>query len=83
MIKTRERLRFRSWHRGTKEMDLLLGSFADKHLHAFTPEQLVTYQAILEIGDPDFYDWITGQKEVPPEFQSDVMSLITAHRFKE
>ena len=36
----RKRLRFRSWHRGTKEMDLLMGSFADAHLSAFDVGQL-------------------------------------------
>src|SRR5689334_16095654 len=41
----RKRLLFRSWHRGTKEADLLLGSFAERHLAAFTPEQVDRYEA--------------------------------------
>ena len=41
-----ERLKFRSWHRGTREMDLLLGSFADAHLPLFAPEELDRYETL-------------------------------------
>src|SRR5262249_9511909 len=77
----RDRLRFRSWHRGTREMDLLLGRFADAHLGGFSPEQLAQYEAILEIGDPDLYNWIAGKEPVPAERDSDAMGLICPHRF--
>ncbi len=43
----RRRLRFRSWHRGTREADLMLGRFADAHLAAFTTDQLDRYAALL------------------------------------
>jgi antitoxin CptB len=76
-----ERLRFRSWHRGTREMDLLLGSFADAHLHAFTPEQMAGYEALLECGDPDLYNWILGKEKAPPEHDNDVMRMLCAHKF--
>jgi antitoxin CptB len=62
----RKRLLFRSWHRGTKETDLLLGSFAEQYLAGFTTEQLDRYEALLENDDGDLYDWITGRGEVPP-----------------
>ena len=79
--KRRERLRYHSWHRGTREMDLLLGSFADAHLRAFSDEQLTRYAALLEQSDPDLYDWITGKKQPPLELHDDVMKLLTAHKF--
>ncbi|HEU0117824.1 MAG TPA: succinate dehydrogenase assembly factor 2 [Alphaproteobacteria bacterium] len=79
--KRRERLRFRSWHRGTREMDLLLGSFADAHLHAFTDAQLETYEALLEQSDPDIYNWMTGREPVPADVKSDVTDKLCAHRF--
>jgi antitoxin CptB len=75
----RERLRFRSWHRGTREMDLLLGRFADAHLAAFSPEQLTQYEAILEISDPDLYNWVAGKEPVPAEHEGEVMRLICSH----
>jgi antitoxin CptB len=81
--KHRERLRFRSWHRGTREMDLLLGGFADAHLRAFAPEQLVLYETLLEQSDPDLYNWITGQERVPAAHDNDVMRLLCAHRFAD
>jgi antitoxin CptB len=79
--KRRERLRFRSWHRGTREMDLLLGSFADTHLHDFTPAQLDHYEALLEEGDPDLYDWITGKEPAATAHDNDVMKRLRTHRF--
>ncbi len=77
----RQRLRFRSWHRGTREMDLLMGSFADAHIATFAPEALAQYEAILEFSDPDLYNWIIGAMTVPPEHDNEVMRLLCAHRF--
>jgi len=77
----RKRLIFRSWHRGTKEMDLLMGSFADRHLPQFTEAQVDRYEALLELSDPDLYNWITGQEPVPDDVRSDVMDLLSAHRY--
>lgn len=62
----RRKLIFRSEHRGTKEMDLLLGSFARKYVPDFAEQELREYEAFLTHNDPDLYNWIT-EKEVPPE----------------
>jgi antitoxin CptB len=72
----RKRLRFRSWHRGTKEMDLLLGTFADRVLTSLSPKQLDRYEALLQNGDPDLYAWITGRDAVPKTYDHDVMRLL-------
>jgi antitoxin CptB len=77
----RKRLLFRSWHRGTKETDLLLGSFAEQHLAAFTAEQLERYEALLENDDGLVYDWVTGRSPLPPEHDSDVMRLLLRFRY--
>jgi antitoxin CptB len=77
----RERLRFRSWHRGTREMDLLLGTFADAHLAALAPAQLDAYEALLEQVDPDLYNWITGAEPVPGAQKGEVMDLLLKHRY--
>ena len=79
----RKRLRFRSWHRGTREADLILGRFADAHLPGFSQEQLDRYEALLEMSDPDLYNWITDREPVPPEHDHDVMALLRAFRFSE
>lgn len=76
--KKRDRLRYRSWHRGTKEMDILLGRFADAHVSHFSEEELAAYEAVLAINDPDMYDWITAQKPVPADYQSTMIERLIA-----
>jgi antitoxin CptB len=77
----RKRLLFRSWHRGTKETDLLLGSFAERYLAGFTTEQLDRYEALLENDDGDLYDWITGRAAVPAEQDDEMLRLLRAFKF--
>jgi antitoxin CptB len=77
----RKRLRFRSWHRGMREMDLLMGSFADAHVDEFDTGMLDRYEALLELSDPDLYNWMSGREPVPAEHDDDVMRLLTAFRY--
>jgi antitoxin CptB len=77
----RKRLLFRSWHRGTREADLILGSFAEQHLAGFDEAQLDRYEALLEMADPDLFDWITGRAPPPPECDHDVTRLLLAFRY--
>ena len=72
----RRRLRFRSWHRGTREADLLLGGFADATLGRLDADQLARYGELLENEDPDLWDWVTERLPVPPESDSDVLRLL-------
>jgi antitoxin CptB len=72
----RRQLRFRSWHRGTREMDLLLGRFADAHLEGFGREQLDLFARLLENSDPEIYDWIIGKAPVPAGSDSDILTLL-------
>ena len=72
----RKRLRFRSWHRGTREVDLLLGPFADRHLARLDDGELAAYQALLEESDPDLFDWITGRAPPPPRHAGSVLDLL-------
>ena len=61
----RKRLLYRSWHRGTRELDLITGRFADAHLGAFSDDELGQFEAILETPDPDLYAALTGDGPVP------------------
>jgi antitoxin CptB len=72
----RKRLLFRSWHRGMREMDMLLGRFADLHVDTFSDRQLALFEAILEEVDPVLYGWLSGRNPVPADMQSDVMRLL-------
>lgn len=78
----RKKLIFRSWHRGTREADLLIGSFADKYVPTMTDEQLEEYISIIERSDPDIYNWITEREEAPKELQNSVLKLMITHRFE-
>jgi antitoxin CptB len=75
----RRQLGFRSWHRGTREMDLILGGFADRHLGRLTLPQLDRYAALLGCADPDLFEWLTGRQPAPAAFESDVLDLLRTY----
>ncbi|NNG02770.1 MAG: succinate dehydrogenase assembly factor 2 [Inquilinus sp.] len=77
----RRRLRFRCWHRGTREADLLLGSFADRHVERMDEAQLDRLERLLGSSDPDLYNWMTDREPVPPHLDTDVMRLLKKHRY--
>jgi antitoxin CptB len=60
-----KRLRMRSWRRGTKEMDLILGPYSDAHLGSLGPAELDDYEALLGENDQDLYPWISGAVACP------------------
>ena len=80
--KRRKRLRFQCWHRGTKELDLLLGGFADGHLATLSADQLDRLEALLEVPEPLLFDWITGQAPPAAAFDHDVMTLLRNFKFR-
>lgn len=61
-----KRLRMRAWHRGIKEMDLILGGWADLHLATADDATLDQFEAVLEEADQDLYQWVSGQTPAPP-----------------
>ena len=77
----RKRLLFRSWHRGTREMDLLLGRFAERNLATFSRRQVDLYEALLEYSDNDLYDWMAGREGPPAALDHDVMKLLINFKF--
>jgi antitoxin CptB len=74
----RKRLLYRSWHRGTREADLILGRFAAAHLPLFDEGRLDRWEALLECGDADLYDWVAGRRAVPAAHDHEVMRLLIA-----
>lgn len=77
----RKRLTFRAWHRGTREMDLLMGSFADRNINDFDRSELAIFEEVLINNDPDVYDWIIGRQKAPDELNSRVLDLLLGHQF--
>ncbi len=76
----RRKLRFRSWHRGMREMDLLLGPFADARIDDLTEEQIDQYESLLEVVDPELLPILTGEKPVPSGVHSEILKEIVAFR---
>ncbi len=77
-----KRLRMRSWRRGTKEMDLILGPFSDSDLAGLSPAELDLYEALLEENDQDLYPWITarlGDARPGPAALSPLLDRIARH----
>ncbi len=79
----RKRLRFRAWHRGMREMDLLLGRFADAAVAGFTEGEVALFEALIEAPDPDLYSWITGAAAVPANFDTALFKRLCAFHFEE
>ena len=72
----RKRLKFRSWHRGIKEADILLGSFADEFLDQLSDTQLDDYENLLREPDSDLVAWITNERTQPDEYDHDLMKML-------
>ena len=61
----RRRLLFRSWHRGIREMDLVLGRFADAHIAELSDAELDEYETWLEVPDQQIFTWVNGSQPAP------------------
>lgn len=62
------RLRLRAWRRGIREMDLILGGHADRHLGAMDDGALAVFEAVLGEADHDLLDWVTGRRPAPARY---------------
>lgn len=63
----RKRLLFRCWHRGTREMDLILGGFADAEIGHLTDDELAELELLMNVPDPDLYASLSDrQAPMPP-----------------
>lgn len=71
---------FRSWHRGMREMDLIFGQFADAHIDRLSDSELDQYELLMEELDRDLLKWITGEADVPAQFDTPVFHQIVASR---
>jgi antitoxin CptB len=72
----RRRALFRAWHRGMREVDLLLGPFADTHIAAFGDHDLADFEALMEVPDDELLTWLIGKIIAPPAFQTRVFRSI-------
>ena len=66
----RRKLLFRSWHRGIREMDLIMGGFADASIAAMTDGELDELERLLDVPDQEIYSWFTGEGTIPAQFDN-------------
>ncbi len=66
----RRKVLIRTWHRGTKEMDLAMGRFVDEVLTKLDDAELAEVEAWIELPDPQLYAWMIGEEPVPPQYDS-------------
>jgi antitoxin CptB len=71
-----KRLRFRAWHRGTKEADLLIGGFFDRYGASWSEAEIDWYETLLEEQDVDIMAWAIGACAVPARFEGAMMNAM-------
>jgi antitoxin CptB len=69
----RKRLHFRAWHRGMREVDLLLGRFADETIASLDESELAGFETLLDVPDRQILAWLTGEAAVPAEADSGLL----------
>lgn len=74
----RRRLLFRAWHRGIREMDLVLGSFCDREIGAMADEEVREFEMLLAIDDRELIRWVTGEAETPANMDTPLFRRIKA-----
>ena len=76
----RKRLLWRANHRGTREMDLLLGGFARAHIDSFSEAELDELETIIGLPDPQLMGWILGDAQVPPLQATPLLKALLTYR---
>lgn len=73
-----KRLRYRAWHRGTKEADLLIGGFFDAAHARWGDDDIMLFEALLEEQDVDIMAWAIGTAEAPLRFRGPILAALKA-----
>ena len=71
-----KRLRFRAWHRGTKEADLLIGGFFDARSAEWNDEEIDLFETLLEEQDVDIMAWAIGTDICPARYEGSIMEAL-------
>jgi antitoxin CptB len=74
----RRRVLMRAWRRGMREMDYLLGGFADAHLPSLPESELADFEALMELPDRDVLMWLTGEAETPEAYRTPLFQRLKA-----
>jgi antitoxin CptB len=76
----RKRLMWRASHRGIREMDLIVGGFAERHLEGMGGQALEEFERLLDIPDQDLLDWATKQATIPADLDTPLLRQVLAFK---
>ena len=76
----RRKTLYRAWHRGMREVDLILGTFADGEIDRMPDGELDVFEALMNEADADILKWVTGEAQVPDRHDTPVFSRILGSR---
>jgi antitoxin CptB len=74
----RRKLLFRAWRRGVREMDLIVGRFADAHIEIFDDAGLDDFERLIEVPNAQLYSWVVGADNVPADYDTAVLAKLRA-----
>lgn len=74
----RRKILFRAWHRGMREMDLIMGRFADAEIGDLSEEDLGEFERLIEVTDRDLLGWITGEIDLPSNYDTPLFRRLKA-----
>ncbi len=69
---------YRAWHRGTKELDFILGHFCDAHVHQFDGPRLELFETVMAYEETELQQWLMGQAELPAGETGEMLGEIRA-----
>jgi antitoxin CptB len=79
----RRKILFRAWHRGIKEMDLIMGRFADSRLDQLSAAELDEFEGLMQVPDQELYAWINGSEPVPAGRDTALLRSLREFRNKQ
>ena len=74
----RRKILFRAWHRGMREMDLIMGRFADDAVAGCSDAELDEFERLIEVLDRDLLSWVTGEASVPASYDTELFRKLRA-----
>ena len=74
----RRKILFRAWRRGMREMDLVMGRFADANLPGMSDGELDEFERLMDTPDADLLSWITGETPTPEHIDTPLFARLRA-----
>lgn len=78
----RRRILYRAWHRGMREMDLIMGKFADAEILTLSEDDMVAFEKLIDAQDQDIFSWISDTAPVDPEYDTPLFARMKAFHFE-